>query len=134
MGEEIALSSRAWTSGWDIYAPRENLIAHQYRPGKMGLPKFWGSVGRLFGRPGPGFNTRLQKVLIRRVKSLVGYPEVAPDIVREDGFGIVLRDMEHYGMGNKRTLEAYHELTNINIKEHSCGRMAWCNKLSLIHI
>ena len=33
MGEEIALSMRAWTHGWDIYAPRQNLIAHQYRPG-----------------------------------------------------------------------------------------------------
>ena len=39
MGEEIALSMRAWTHGWDIYAPRKNLIAHQYRPGYMGLPK-----------------------------------------------------------------------------------------------
>lgn len=47
MGEEIALSMRAWTHGWDIYAPRKNLIAHQYRPGRMGLPKFWGSVNRL---------------------------------------------------------------------------------------
>jgi [Skp1-protein]-hydroxyproline N-acetylglucosaminyltransferase len=32
MGEEIALSMRAWTAGWNIYAPRINLIAHQYRP------------------------------------------------------------------------------------------------------
>ena len=39
MGEEIALSVRAWTSGWNIYAPRRNLIAHQYRPGRLGLPK-----------------------------------------------------------------------------------------------
>jgi hypothetical protein len=33
------------------------LIAHQYRPGSMGLPKFWENTGRVFGRPGPGFNT-----------------------------------------------------------------------------
>jgi hypothetical protein len=32
MGEEVALSIRAWTSGWNIYAPRKNLIGHQYRP------------------------------------------------------------------------------------------------------
>lgn len=32
MGEEIAFSMRAWTSGWDIYAPRLNLIGHHYRP------------------------------------------------------------------------------------------------------
>ena len=57
MGEKIALSLRAWTAGWDIYAPRKNWIAHQYRPGKMGLPKFWENTGRVFGRPGPDFNT-----------------------------------------------------------------------------
>jgi hypothetical protein len=39
MGEEIALSARAWTHGWNIYAPRKSLIAHQYRPGRLGLPK-----------------------------------------------------------------------------------------------
>ena len=32
MGEEVALSIRAWTSGYNIYAPRKNLIGHQYRP------------------------------------------------------------------------------------------------------
>ncbi|OEU11117.1 hypothetical protein FRACYDRAFT_151830, partial [Fragilariopsis cylindrus CCMP1102] len=41
MGEEIALSVRSWTMGWNIYAPRKNMIAHQYRPGRLGLPKFW---------------------------------------------------------------------------------------------
>ena len=64
MGEEIALSLRAWTHGWDIYAPRKNLIAHQYRPGSMGLPKFWENTGRVFGRPGPGFNTLVSLVVI----------------------------------------------------------------------
>jgi hypothetical protein len=41
MGEEIALSLRAWTHVWGIYAPRKDYIVHQYRLGSMGLPKFW---------------------------------------------------------------------------------------------
>jgi len=127
MGEEIALSSRAWTSGWDIYAPRQNLIAHQYRPGRMGLPKFWGSVGRLFGRPGPGFNTRLQTKLIKRVKNLVGYPDVSKEQVKKDGDELVLTDLEFYGMGSERTREAYIDLTNIDFSTMSCKNMQWCN-------
>ena len=127
MGEEIALSSRAWTSGWDIYAPRQNLIAHQYRPGRMGLPKFWGSVGRLFGRPGPGFNTRLQKKIIKRVKNLVGYPEVSSEEVKKDGDELVLTDLEFYGMGTERTREAYVDFTNIDFSTKSCKNMQWCN-------
>ena len=39
MGEEIMLSSRFFTNGYDIFAPRENILAHEYRPGSMGLPK-----------------------------------------------------------------------------------------------
>jgi hypothetical protein len=32
MGEEVTLSIRAWTHGFNIFAPRKNLIGHQYRP------------------------------------------------------------------------------------------------------
>lgn len=49
MGEEIMLSLRSWTHGWDIYAPRKDYFAHQYRPGSMGLPKFWENLSRVFG-------------------------------------------------------------------------------------
>lgn len=47
MGEEIILSMRAWTNGWNMYAPRKNLIIHQYRPAKLGLPKFYASVASM---------------------------------------------------------------------------------------
>jgi hypothetical protein len=30
MGEEIMLSSRFFTNGYDIFAPRENILAHEY--------------------------------------------------------------------------------------------------------
>jgi hypothetical protein len=46
MGEEILLSMRAWTSGWNIHAPRKNLIIHQYKSVKMGLPKSGFSIKR----------------------------------------------------------------------------------------
>ena len=44
MGEEILLAMRLWTNGWNIHAPRKNLVIHQYRPGKLGLPKFYMSI------------------------------------------------------------------------------------------
>merc|ERR1711957_413939 len=65
MGEEIALSMRAWTHGWDIYAPRKNLIAHQYRPGRMGLPKFWETMNRLHRKSGLGNNELAHTVILR---------------------------------------------------------------------
>lgn len=39
MGEEILWSARAWTSGWDFFAPTRNVVYHHYnRPNE---PKFW---------------------------------------------------------------------------------------------
>ncbi|KAL3900773.1 MAG: hypothetical protein SGARI_006173, partial [Bacillariaceae sp.] len=96
MGEEIALSARSWTHGWDIYAPRKSLIAHQYRPGRLGLPKvcccesvmeyFWESVGRDSGRP--QLNTKLQQHVIRRIKHMIGYTDAPPELINKDGDGI----------------------------------------------
>mmetsp|Transcript_7980 Transcript_7980/g.11943 ORF Transcript_7980/g.11943 Transcript_7980/m.11943 type:complete len:565 (-) Transcript_7980:185-1879(-) len=131
MGEEIALSMRAWTAGYDIYAPRRNLIKHQYRPGRMGLPKFWGSVGRTYGRDGPGFNTHMQTVMLQRIKHMVGYPEVSRAKIIEGGHEEVLTDLEHYSMGSERTREAYLEFTNIDPATHQCKAMQWCNRCQL---
>jgi len=130
MGEEIALSSRAWTHGWDIYAPRKNLIAHQYRPGRMGLPKFWESVGRRYGRP--GLNTRLQGSVIKRIKHMVGYPDASLEKIKQARIEFVLENLEMYGMGNERTYEDYMKFAGISVdRQHNalqCHSISWCNK------
>ncbi len=130
MGEEIALSLRSWTHGWNIYAPRKNLIAHQYRPGRMGLPKFWGSVNRLYGRP--GMNNNLQGPVIKRLKNLAGYPDATLDQLKAAGLEFLLIDMEHYGVGKERTLEEYLEFAGISPDKKNnalqCKRIPWCSK------
>eukprot|EP00984_Skeletonema_dohrnii_P010626 scaffold4141_cov117-Skeletonema_dohrnii-CCMP3373.AAC.9 len=128
MGEEIALSLRAWTNGWDIYAPRKNLIAHQYRPGRMGLPKFWENTGRVFGRPGPGFNTQLQSISLKRVKYMVGYKDTTKEALEDLGHSVVLTDFQHYGPGETRTMDEFLEHVNIDIEKEQCGNIKWCNK------
>jgi hypothetical protein len=127
------LSMRAWTHGWDIYAPRRNWIAHQYRPGKMGLPKFWGSVGRLFNRPGPGFSNELQLKLINRVKYLVGYDDCCSrEKLVEGGDELVLAEVEHYGFGDVRSREEYLEWAKIDVGAKRCHSIDWCNKGELL--
>ena len=131
MGEEIALSLRAWTNGWDIYAPPKNLIAHQYRPGRMGLPKFWENTGRVFGRPGPGFNTALQTITLQRIKHMVGYEEATMENLENHGYEIMLTDYEYYGPGEVRTMDAFLEHTRIDVKNMRCGHIDWCNQCTL---
>lgn len=129
MGEEIALSMRAWTHGWDIYAPRKNLIAHQYRPGRMGLPKFWGSVGRLYGRP--GMNNKLQGTVIKRIKHMTGYPDATLDKINESNIGFVLENIDQYGLGTTRSREEYMKFAGLIVDEKNsalqCKRIDWCN-------
>lgn len=130
MGEEIALSMRAWTHGWDIYAPRKNLISHQYRPGRMGLPKFWGSVNRLYA-VGSGTN-KLQHRVIKRIKNMVGYPDATLDKIDAEGITFVLKDIEHYGLGTVRSWDEYMDHAKMSIdEEHDvivCKKNEWCNK------
>ena len=130
MGEEIALSMRAWTHGWTIYAPRKNLIAHQYRPGRMGLPKFWGSVGKLYGRP--GMNNKLQGPVIKRIKHMVGYPDASIEKIKEQNIEFVLEKADEYGLGTNRTMEEYMEFAGLSVdKKHDalqCHNIKWCNQ------
>jgi len=127
MGEEIALSVRAWTSGWDIYAPRKNLIAHQYRPGRMGLPKFWEGVNRLYRGSGAS-NNSLQGRTVQRVKNLIGYEESSLENLQGKKAAWILTEQQYYGMGSKRTLKKYMEWTGIDMENRKCPAIQWCNK------
>jgi len=129
MGEEIALSMRAWTNGWNIYAPRKNVIAHQYRPGRLGLPKFWESVGRDSGRG--SLNTRLQKHVLRRVKHILTYPTESRELIESQGDGVAMHNIEHYTLGHERELEDYLHFTKINPTKLETGSLSWCLKSEL---
>mmetsp|Transcript_5335 Transcript_5335/g.8397 ORF Transcript_5335/g.8397 Transcript_5335/m.8397 type:complete len:615 (+) Transcript_5335:126-1970(+) len=130
MGEEIALSMRAWTQGWNIYAPRKNLIAHQYRPGRLGLPKFWESVDQFWGRPGIIY--RAQAKVLKRVKHMVGYPDAKREKIEQEGIDVVLTEIEEYGVGTKRSWKEFMEFANMEMNEEKsiivCHSNQWCNK------
>lgn len=44
MGEEILLSLRMWTWGYDIFSPTRNVLSHFYV--RRHTPKFWETVNR----------------------------------------------------------------------------------------
>ena len=98
MGEEISMSARLWTSGYDIFSPTVNVLNHYYV--RRHYPKFWESVNRsdlrfycltvssitvywcyihrFFKRP---IHNDIMKVIISRVKCMVGYPESRPELI-----------------------------------------------------
>ena len=124
MGEEIALTTRFFTNGWDVYAPRVSLFAHQYRPGKLGLPKFWESTDRTFGSGGS--NTKLMLMIVDRVKHVVGYP----DPPKNAGVLAHLRDPDgpNYGLGGARPLSRFLDMAGLDMVKQTASTQGWCSK------
>jgi hypothetical protein len=130
MGEEIALSLRAYTHGWDIYAPRLDYIVHQYRPGSMGLPKFWENTMRVFGGR-QAFDDKLSHVIIDRIKYMVGYVGSDKLSIAKQEKSFILTNFEHYGPGHVRSVQEFLDHTGIDMLNESCNYIEWCNECDL---
>lgn len=121
MGEEILLSSRAFTNGYHIFSPTINVLAHIYV--RRNKPKFWETVGRAFKRP--GFHNRLNTIVIRRVKNLLEYPETDDELVWPKS---LIVDKPMYGMGTERTLAQYMEMVGLDQVAKTSKKLEWCHK------
>lgn len=94
----------------------------------MGLPKFWENTGRVFGRPGPGFNTQLQSITIQRIKYMVGYKESTREALEAKNVQVVLTEFERYGPGEARTTKEFLDNVRIDVQNEQCGHIDWCNQ------
>ena len=106
VGEEISLSVRLWTNGWDFFAPNKVLIYHYY-----GLRDKYRrhNVGRRDGRDLDRFTTS-------RVKHLLG--------MENSENPAVLVDIEKYGLGQQRSLREYEEFSGINFRARTIAQYA----------
>src|SRR5579859_5950607 len=102
-GEEITLAARLYTHGWDIFVPSDVLAYHDYnnRP----------------DRPKRGTERRdwptLNKRSVSRVRHMLSMEESDdPEVVR---------DLDRYGLGTRRTLARYQALTGINFRDRTIG-------------
>lgn len=128
MGEEVALSIRAYTSGWNIYAPRKNLVGHQYRPLKFGNPHFTDIWSKFFHRP--QLMDRLSPTTHDRIKVMMGYPELSPISDGSSGHRVPsnysLTELSNYGLGTRRSRDEYLKFAEIDIEKRTCGKLKWC--------
>mmetsp|Transcript_3002 Transcript_3002/g.6242 ORF Transcript_3002/g.6242 Transcript_3002/m.6242 type:complete len:510 (+) Transcript_3002:40-1569(+) len=121
MGEEIIMSARLWTHGYDMFSPSENVVGHIYV--RRHKPKFWETVHRVlgFGKYNP-----LSDFVVDRVKNLIKYPEAAADMLERKS---ILGHIEDYGMGSVRTVEQYLEMVGLDItKKIFYSETKWCEK------
>lgn len=118
MGEEIIMSSRFWTHGYDIFSPTHAVVAHRYV--RRHKPKYWETVGRLFW---DGIDTPLGDLVINRVKYQLGYPESARDMVKTKS---IYTSVEKYSMGKVRTIEEYMKSVGLNAFTKEVTITHWC--------
>lgn len=120
MGEEISMSSRLWTSGYDIFSPSTNVLNHYYV--RRHYPKFWETVNRFFKRP---IHNPLVEMLIHRVKNMLGYPESATNLVSPMS---VLYRSGDWGMGRERSFNQYMRMVGLDPVTKTETPNIWCRK------
>ncbi|CAM9774878.1 unnamed protein product [Hapterophycus canaliculatus] len=119
MGEEILVSLRIWTWGYDIYSPTKNVLSHLYV--RRHTPKFWETVNRLFEKP--SMHNELTSMIIHRVKNIAGYPESSGEILRQPA---LLENLDLYGDGDVRAMEDYMSVVGLDMMTKRAKSISWC--------
>lgn len=99
-GEEILLSARLWTNGYDFYLPRKNICKHSYT--RSDKPKFW-TDNKSY--------SSVQKKSLLRVKYILGW--IKKEEIKDDN---ILKDIDKYGLGSERSMQEYLKFSGIDLK------------------
>jgi hypothetical protein len=106
VGEEILHSARAWTSGYDIYSPHQNIVFHLYT--RAEAPKIWTD------------KTYTDNDAFNKVKLLL-------DLKPESEVPQHLKNnIDKYGLGKARSLGEFYEFAGINLTEKRSNKN-FCN-------
>jgi Glycosyltransferase (GlcNAc) len=104
-GEELLLSTRSFTHGWDVYTPNRNLVYHAYT--RKGEPKFWD-------------DHRLDtKEVHLKVKMLTGLIPMDLSKIKNK---TMRESMDHYGQGSARTLSQFYELVGVDVQHKTISK------------
>ena len=108
--EEIAMSVRLFTHGWDVFSPRTNMIYHMYlQPGEAGNRRLHWEDHRDWLRLASAGRRRLEYLLTART-----------DGNSEDH----LVDIQRYGLGTVRTLKEFEEFVGIDFAMRQTSQKA----------
>jgi len=99
VGEEILHSMRAYTHGFDVFNPSENIVFHEYT--RASKPKIW--TDDPYYSDIPAFE---------KVKYYIGLSPDDSKLSKE-----VKVNLDKYGMGKERTIDQFYEFTGIDKKE-----------------
>ena len=102
VGEEILLSVRFWTHGWDIYSPDKNIIFHHYT--RSDEPKVWNDKK---------FNGDDALKKVKYYLKMIDKKDVPEKLQKE---------LDRYGLGNERTIEDYYKFAGIDVNNKKINK------------
>jgi hypothetical protein len=102
IGEEVLMSVRYWTHGYDIFTPTRILMYHLYVANHPDKPLHWND--------NPDWHSSYQSRAGARVRHMLGIePSTDP---------WVLERIEQFGFGQQRTLAQYEAFAGIRFRDH----------------
>ena len=119
-GEEIAIGLRAFTHGYDFYAPRDSVVFHEYAERSARRKKihmFWENTGHR----GEGQRS------LRRATSVIG---MAPDV---DPSTWDHSEIDKYGLGKVRSLDLFYKIFSIDVKNRAALQLCPFVKTGVMH-
>ncbi|MDD2743554.1 MAG: GlcNAc-transferase family protein [Rhodocyclaceae bacterium] len=105
-GEEISLSARFWTHGWNPFTPNDVLIYHYYGRSEQ-RPRHWAD------NPAWG---NLDSRSLSRLRHLFG-------IEKSTDPGVI-EAIDHYGLGQARTLGEYQRYADVDLINQKIGPLS----------
>lgn len=124
------MSSRLWTSGYDIFYPTTGVISHEYGLRKKekrntnlkdqketdanhnGSIVFWEDEIEYSLMGEYDLYTPMHLMILDRIKFLLRYPEAARDMITPKS---LLVGIESYGLGSLRSLDGYMEFVGLDV-------------------
>jgi len=115
-GEEVAMSARLWTSGFNIYAPNRLLLFHLYKSEGTAAEHsatHWADHSNWIER---------NRCSLVRVHTLLNSLHRAPQKLRTTTAD--LEDLERYGLGEQRTLNDYQQWAGVDFNRSEISEQA----------
>ena len=103
-GEEILLSVRSFTSGWDVYTPNQNILFHAYT--RQDSPKFWTDI------------TYDNNDVKQKVKIITGLDSDISKLQSKT----MLKTLKDYNIGGIRTLDEFYKFIGVDVKNKTVGK------------
>lgn len=110
-GEEITLSTRLWTNGWDIFNPTKIIMYHLYQ---SSVDKESGKKVKVrdikLHKDDNKNHKDLEKNSVQRIKYLLG----TNPLIKNDA---ATKDLDLFALGNQRSLYQYENYSGIDFKQ-----------------